>query len=154
MRLVTVAKSGERRDAADEMDPVEGTIAFTGANTGRWSSPDIVNCGVRLRFRSTELCPFTFQEKPPLSATIHLPGTRMPSIPTLLRQDSGARNAGSKTRTSGFEIEKVVPVLPSAQAEGPSVMLDQSGTGTASPTQDNVTRVPGSPVDSTISAIE
>ena len=92
--LETVANSGESRDAPDEIEPVDGTIAFTGANTGRLASPGRVNCGVRFRLRSTVLCPFTFQEKPPLRATIHFPGTRMPSMPRLLRHDSGARKPG------------------------------------------------------------
>src|SRR5688500_4944720 len=150
--LDTIAKSGDRREAPDEMEPVEGTTALTGANTGRFPSPVRKNCGMRLRLRSTVLWPLTLYENPPLMVRIHLPGTRMPSMPRLLRHDIGGSNPGSNTRTSGFEREKVVPFVPSAQDEGPTVMVRQSGTGTASPTQDNVTRVPGRPVDSTNSA--
>ena len=85
--------------------------------------------------------------------TIHLPGTRMPSIPRLLRHDSGGLKSESNTRTSGLASENVVPVVPSAHAVGPSDMFRQSGTGTASPTHDSVIRVPGNPVDSTSSAM-
>src|SRR5688572_5206335 len=141
------------RDAPDEMEPVAGTIASIGAYTGRFPSPATKNCGVRFRLRSTVLWLFTFQEKLLLIAAIHFPGMRMPSMPRLLRHDNGARKLGSNTRISGLAIENVVPVVPSAHAVGPSVMFDQSGIGTAAPTQDNVTRVPGSPVDSTSSPI-
>src|SRR6187549_3570340 len=113
--LETVAKSGDRREAPDEMATDDGTIAFTGANTGRPPSAR-KNRGVRFRFRSIVLWPFKLYEKPLLMETIHFPGTRMPSIPTLLRHDIGGRKPGSNTRTSGLERENVVPVLPSAQA--------------------------------------
>src|SRR5262245_5201760 len=107
------------RDAPDEIEPVAGTIASIGAYTGRFPSPGMTNCAVRFRLRSTVLWLLTFQEKLPWTARIHLPVTRMPSMPRFVRQESGAWKLGSKTRMSGLAIENVVPLVPSAHAVGP-----------------------------------
>src|SRR5437870_11054472 len=77
----------------------------------------------------------------------------MPSIPRLLRHERGARYAGSNTRTDGLEMLSGVPTLPSAHVVGPSDITPHCGSGTAAPAHDRSTRVPGSPVDSTRSAM-
>jgi hypothetical protein len=76
----------------------------------------------------------------------------MPSMPRLLRHDTGARKPGSKTRTTAWRAERSFQWCRQRRPSGlrswsPSQALERA------PTHDSVTRVPGKPVDSTSSAM-
>src|ERR1035437_1667941 len=142
----------DRRDSAADTAPLEGSIAAVDTHTGLFPSPASANFGVPAKFAST--VPGWFR---PYDAIVL---TRIIQKPTLPFQSSDARQLRG---TSYDLLISVAGGASSARAPLPSVHCvgsepgslrkrDQSGVGTAVPTQESDCVLPASPVRDRASA--